>query len=301
MKIGIMFTQHEVDVDPQTARRFAQSAEEMGYAYISIADHVLIGRDPDGPGHIGSFSPDTPFWDPFTLASFMAGVTTKIGFSSGVLILPQRQTALVAKQAACVDVLSDGRLRLGVGTGWNKVEYDALGVNWNDRGRIFEDQIGVLRSLWTQPTVNIQTVFHSISDAGICPRPVQRPIPIWFGGSRDASPAVIERVTRRAARLADGWMPNFSPDETGKPLIRKFRDYCREYGREGAGLEGFVQVDERAAPDNWCSQLQTWAELGADLVGVSTGYVGLHGLDQHLRCMEKAANVLIPEAKAISA
>jgi probable F420-dependent oxidoreductase len=293
MKIGIVFPQHELDIDPASAQRFARSAEEMGYSYVMISDHVLVDKEPDRPDHVGSFGHGTPFLDPFVLASFMAGVTSTIGFSSGVLILPQRQTALVAKQAACTDVLSAGRLRLGVGTGWNRTEYQGLGVNWADRGKIFEEQIGILRALWTMPAVNIHTQFHTISDAGINPLPVQRPIPIWFGGSREASPAIIERVTRRAARLADGWMPNFPPDDAGRPLIQKFRDYCQEYGREHVGLEGFITVDERISPDEWRSRLQTWIDLGADYVGVSTGYVGLRGIDQHLRCMEKAAATLL--------
>jgi probable F420-dependent oxidoreductase len=293
MKIGITFCHDELPLDGATARKFVQTAEGLGFSYIMVSDHVLGANKASRPDWKGPFGHEVPFRDPFVMWSFMAACTSTIGLATGVLILPQRPVALVAKQAAEVDVLSNGRVRLGVGIGWNPVEYEALGVKWADRGRIFEDQLTILRDLWTKPLVTVKTPYHAITDAGLNPMPVQRPIPLWVGQGRLAAPAVIERGTRRAARLADGWMPNFPADDVGKPLIARYFDYCKEYGRT-PHLEGFMTADPNASHKDWIATFKGWEAAGAESVGINIGYCGIVGLDAHLKQMEEAAKVLLP-------
>ncbi|MER3404742.1 MAG: hypothetical protein C4289_05905 [Chloroflexota bacterium] len=199
MQIGAIFPQTEIGADPVAIRDYAQAVEELGYAHLVAYDHVL-GANTETPERRGRRWPYTfqhQFHEPLVLFGYLAAITRRIGLVTGILILPQRQTALVAKQAAEVDVLSSGRLRLGVGLGWNEVEYEALGENFHNRGRRIEEQVTVLRALWTQPLVTFHGRWHHITDAGINPLPVQRPIPIWMGGTD-------ERVLRRIARMADG-------------------------------------------------------------------------------------------------
>ena len=181
MKIGVVFPQTEFGSDPLAIRDYAQLAEGLGYTHILAYDHIL-GANPERPGGWqGPYTHRDTFQEPFVLFSYLAAHTQYIGFATGIIILPQRQTALVAKQAATLDVLSQGRLRLGVGLGWNAVEYQALNQEFHTRGRKIEEQIEVLRLLWTQPLVTYQGRWHSITDAGINPLPIQRPIPIVDG------------------------------------------------------------------------------------------------------------------------
>src|SRR5579883_498792 len=200
MQYGVVFPQIEFGNDPEAIKDYAQAAEGMGYDYLLIYDHVLSAHPEREPKLTGPYTHEHPFHEPFVLFGFLAGATKRLQLTTGILILPQRQTALVAKQAAEIDVLSKGRLRLGIGLGWNYVEYEALGTDFKTRGRRVEEQVEVLRKLWTEPLVTFRGKDHVISNAGLNPMPIQRPIPIWFGGA--AEPAL-----RRAARLADGWMP----------------------------------------------------------------------------------------------
>src|SRR5215510_655919 len=181
MKFGVIFPQTEIGTDPAAIRDYAQAAEALDYDHIMAFDHVLGANTESRPGWNPPYAHRDSFYEPFVLFSYIAGFTIKIGLVPGVIILPQRQTALVAKQAAVVDVLSRGRLRLGIGIGWNFVEYDALGENFHTRGRRVEEQIEVLRKLWTQPLVTHKSVEHVIDNAGLNPLAVRRPIPIWFG------------------------------------------------------------------------------------------------------------------------
>ena len=206
MQIGVVFPQTEIGADPAVIRDFAQTAEDLGYHHILAYDHVIGANLASRPGWQPPYSHLDVFHEPFVLFGFLAGITKSIELVTGIIILPQRQTVLVAKQAATLDVLCGGRLRLGVGIGWNPVEYEALGANFHDRGRRCEEQVDVMRKLWTQNPVTYEGRWHKITDAGINPLPVQRPIPIWFGGTDD-------RVLDRIARLGDGWFPQFSPDE----------------------------------------------------------------------------------------
>jgi probable F420-dependent oxidoreductase len=200
MRYGVVFPQIEFGNDPQAIKDYAQTAEDLGYDYLLVYDHVL-GAHPDRePKLTGPYTHEHPFHEPMVLFGFLAAVTTKLQLTTGIIILPQRQTVLVAKQAAEIDVLSGGRMRLGVGLGWNYVEYDALGEDFKTRGHRVEEQVAVLRKLWTEPLLTYRGQNFKIENAGLNPMPVQRPIPLWFGGFTD--PAI-----KRAARLGDGWFP----------------------------------------------------------------------------------------------
>ena len=200
MKIGIVFPQTEIGEDPSVVARFATTAESLGYHHLVAYDHVMGANLASRPDWAGPYTSESLFHEALVLFAFLSAHTTRIEFASGVLILPQRQTALVAKQTASVDVLSGGRLRLGIGTGWNPVEYESLGENFHDRGIRSEEQVDVMRRLWAEPTVEYTGKWHYIPDAGIKPRPLRRMIPVWLGGG---APAVLERV----GRTADGWFP----------------------------------------------------------------------------------------------
>jgi len=203
MQIGVVYPQTELAPDPATIRAYVRGVEELGFLHILAYDHVL-GADPASyPGWDGPYDVDTTFHEPFVMFGFLAAVT-QLELVTGIIIAPQRQTALIAKQAAEVDILADGRFRLGIGIGWNHVEYESLGQDFHTRGRRQEEQIGLLRRLWTERTVDHSGEFDHIKGAGIAPLPVQRPIPIWMGGASQAA-------FRRIGRLADGWFPMTSP------------------------------------------------------------------------------------------
>jgi probable F420-dependent oxidoreductase len=224
MRIGVVFPQTEIGNDAATIRDYAQTAEELGFQHVLAYDHVIGANLANRPGWHPPYSHADPFHEPLVLFGYIAGVTRKLELVTGIIILPQRQTVLVAKQAAALDVLSGGRLRLGVGLGWNPVEYEALGQNFNDRGRRIEEQVAVLRRLWTEELVTFEGGWHKIIDAGINPGPLQRPIPVWFGGSD-------ERALRRLARLGDGWFPLLPPDAQCRAMVETIRRHAREAGR----------------------------------------------------------------------
>ena len=287
MKLGVVFPQTEIGADPGAIKAFAQAAEALGYAYILAYDHVL-GADPaNRPDWRGGYRLEHAFHEPFVLFSYLAGVTERIQLATGVIILPQRQTALVAKQAAALDVLSGGRLRLGVGVGWNAVEYEALGQDFHTRGRRYEEQVEVLRLLWTQESVAFQGRWHSIPAAGINPLPVQRPIPIWMGGASGMGDN--DRVLRRIARLADGWILNQRADGTARDDVARFREIAREEGRDPAsvGIDGRVPLESANAIDHAARALETWAELGADYAALNTMGAGLNTPDDHIEALRR--------------
>jgi probable F420-dependent oxidoreductase len=283
MKIGVVFPQTEIGNDPSVIRDYAQAAESLGYDHVLAFDHVL-GAHPDrfeGTGFRPPYTHQTPFHEPFVLFGFLAGVTSRVELVTGILILPQRQTALVAKQAAAVDVLSGGRLRLGVGIGWNHVEYEALGENFRNRGRRVEEQIALLRELWTKELVDFDGKYHHLSRAGINPLPVQQPVPIWMGG-------MSEPVLKRAARLADGWFPQFRPGPQASETVERFRGYIREAGRsvDDVGIEGRISVFN--TPDEeWGAALDGWRDLGASHVTFNTMTVGLASPQVHIDAIRR--------------
>lgn len=286
MKIGIIFPQTEFNGDAAAVRDYAQTVEGLGYTHVVAYDHVL-GANPDRPGGWrGAYTHADAFLEPLVMFSYMAAVTHKLEFCPGVLILPQRQTALVAKQAATLDVLSGGRLRLGVGLGWNEVEYLALNEDFHTRGKRIEEQVEVLRRLWTEPLVVFEGRWHHIPDAGLNPMPIQRPIPLWFGGHADP-------VLQRAARLGDGWMPNHGTPEAAQPDLEKLDRYLAEAGRirAGFGLEARVSFGEGRA-EEWQAQVAGWAAAGFSHLSINTMHAGYTTPAEHLRAARTFAEAV---------
>ena len=271
IKLGVTIPQIEIGRDPRNIRDFAQEVERIGYDYLMLYDHVL-GADMEvhkdwrpRKGAPPIYTKDDMFHEPLVLYGYLAGLTERIEFATGVIILPQRQTVLLAKQAAEIDVLSGGRLRLGFGTGWNELEYQGLGMNFKDRGKRSEEQIELLRLLWTRESVSFNGQWHTLNGVGINPLPEQRPIPIWLGGAADA---VLERV----ARMADGWYPPSSlPEEQLRESIAKLHAHARALGRDPAsiGIEGIVRLRDRSM-DECVENYLMWQRLGACRVTFNT-------------------------------
>jgi probable F420-dependent oxidoreductase len=283
MQVGVVFPQTEYGSDSAAVKDYAQTVEGLGFTHILAYDHIL-GANPDRPGGWqGPYTYQDSFLEPFVLFSFMAGITERIGFIPGIIILPQRQTALAAKQAAVLDVLSGGRLRMGVGLGWNEVEYTALNENFKNRGRRIEEQVMLMRRLWTDPLVRFSSEWHNIPDAGLNPLPIQKPIPIWFGGH--AQPALL-----RTARLADGWLPNYRKPEDARPSLELIQNELERAGRprENFGLEARLHFGD-GDPDHWSRTLQGWQALGATHISFNTMGAGLSGPKGHLDAVRSFA------------
>jgi len=288
MRIGVVFPQTEIGADPGAIRTYAQEVERLGFTHLLAYDHVL-GADPAAhPGWRGPYTHEHTFHEPFVLFGYLAGICS-LELVTGVIVLPQRQTALVAKQAAEVDVLTGGKLRLGVGIGWNAVEYEALGEDFHTRGRRIEDQIMVMRRLWTEPVVTLQTQTHTITGAGIAPMPVQRPIPVWLGAQS------APRSLRRAGRLGDGWMPQFQPGPRLDDAIALVHEGARAAGRDPAelGMEGRLPVD-RTNVDQVENAVARWREVGATHLCINTMGAGLRTVDEHLGLLSQVAEAVIP-------
>lgn len=286
MKLGVVFPQTEIGSDPGAVREYAQAAESMGYNHILAFDHVLGANAESRPGWSGAYRHTDAFHEPFVLFGYLAAVTSSVELVTGVIILPQRQTALVAKQTAAVDVLSRGRLRLGIGVGWNAVEYEALGGNFRNRGRRSEEQIDLLRKLWTNDLITYEGRWHKVTDAGLNPLPVQQPIPVWFGG---AAPQTIRRV----ATMGDGWFPLFRPDDRGRELIESMREQAAEAGRgpEDIGVESWVSIRD-SSEDDWKRTAEAWRELGATHLSVNTMNAGLGPPQAHIEAIERFKEVM---------
>ena len=286
MRFGVVFPQTEIGTDPTVIRDFAQTAEALGYHHILAYDHVIGANPASRQGWRPPYTHKDSFHEPFVLFSYLAGVTKTLEFTTGVIILPQRQTVLVAKQAAALDVLNGGRLRLGIGIGWNPVEYEALGENFKNRGRRSEEQVEVLRKLWTQELVTYEGQWHRITDAGLNPLPIQRPIPIWFGGSDD-------RALRRLARLGDGWFPLMGPDDTCRAAIDKIGSYAREAGRDpkSIGIESRVTIGQKS-PEEWKKEIEAWKNLGATHLAVNTMKAGLPTPTAHIEAIRRFKAVI---------
>jgi probable F420-dependent oxidoreductase len=288
MKIGLVFPQTEFGSDPGTIRAYAQTAEALGYNHILAYDHVL-GANPDRPGGWqGPYTYHDSFHEPFLLFSFMAALTTRLEFISGVLILPQRETVLVAKQAAELDVLSNGRFRLGAGIGWNEVEYVALNQDFHKRGQRIEEQIDLLRRLWTEELLTFAGRWHTIPDAGINPLPLQRPIPIWLGGHADA-------VLQRIARLADGWLPNYHTAAAAGPALARLAQYLAENGRSlnDLGIEARLSCGSGHAAE-WRQIAADWQTAGATHLSLNTMALGFQTPQEHLQAIERFAEAMLP-------
>jgi probable F420-dependent oxidoreductase len=286
MRIGVVFPQTEIGGDVGAVRSYGQRVEELGYRHVLAYDHV-VGADPAvHAGWQGPYDVTTTFHEPFVLFGYLAGVTS-LEMVTGIIILPQRQTALVAKQAAEVDLLTSGRFRLGIGLGWNAVEYEALGQDFSTRGRRVEEQADLLRRLWTEPSVTYQGRFDRVTGAGLAPLPVQRPIPVWFGAQSD-------RAFRRAGRLGDGWFPQVPPGPQLDQARSVVEQAAREAGRDPAaiGMEG--RASWRGDPGKLAEQAAAWRDAGATHLSVNTMGAGLRAVDDHLRALEAAAEIVKP-------
>jgi probable F420-dependent oxidoreductase len=287
MKYGVVFPQIEFGNDVQAIKDYVQAAEDLGYDYLLAYDHVLGAHPNREPKLTGPYTYEHPFHEPLVFFGFLAGITKRLQLTTGILILPQRQSVLVAKQAAEIDVLSGGRFRLGVGLGWNYVEYDALGENFKTRGRRMEEQVEVLRKLWTEPLVTYRGERLVIDNAGINPMPVQRPIPIWFGGA--AEPAL-----RRAARLGDGWMPAGRPPNAAvKALIDQLEKYLEEAGRDRKrfGIDPWISI-QGLQKDEWSRRVEAWRALGATHVAVDTMRAGFTSPQAHIEAIRAFREIL---------
>lgn len=287
MKIGAVFPQTEIDSDPAIIKYFAQSVEELGFNHLLAYDHIVGKNTTNIPDWDMPYNHESSFQEPLMLFSFLAGVTSRLAFMSGVIILPQRQTTLVAKQAANLDVYCNGRLRLGMGLGWNKVEFDALNENFSNRARRMEDQIEFLRRCWTEETFIFKSAFHNMDDGGIQPLPIQRPIPLWIGGFSEAG-------MKRAARIGDGWLPYALPGDEAESIMQKFKDMVRAEGRDpenvpvelltfmGSTLGNPVRPVEMVV-----EEARQWQSAGAGYVSFDTMSSNFKNIDAHITAQEQ--------------
>jgi len=286
MKIGVVFPQTEIGADRGAVRAYAERVEELGFTHLLAYDHVL-GADPEvhSPWR-GPYNVDTTFHEPFVLFGYLAAIS-ELELVTGIIILPQRQTALVAKQAAEVDLLTLGKFRLGVGLGWNAVEYEALGADFSDRGRRIGEQVELMRSLWTERAVTHHGTYEHVTGAGLAPLPVQQPIPVWFG-------AASEPAYRRAGRLADGWFPQVPPGPALDAARRIVEDSARAAGRDPSalGMEGRVSWTADGGIETLVDHVGRWRGVGATHVSINTMNAGLGPVDAHLAALEAAAQEL---------
>jgi probable F420-dependent oxidoreductase len=285
MQVGVVFPQTELGGDVGAVRAYGEQVEALGYRHVLAFDHV-VGADPKvHTGWDGPYDVQTTFHEPMVLFGFLAGVTRSLEFVTGVIILPQRQTVLVAKQAAEVDLLSSGRFRLGVGIGWNTVEYEALGEDFGNRGKRSEEQIELMRRLWTEESVTFDGKFHTVTGAGLAPLPVQRPIPVWIG-------AGSTRGYERAGRIADGWFPMVVPgpalDAAREVVDRAAVDAGRD--PKDLGMEAWVKWQSSA--DDVVAKVAKWVQVGASHISINTMGAGLKTVDDHLAALAAVAEAL---------
>lgn len=284
MRIGAIFPQTEIGSRASDIRAYGESVEGLGYRHIGAFDHV-VGADPaTHQGWGGPYDVDTEFHEPFVLFGFLAAVTS-LELVTEIVILPQRQTALVAKQAAEVDLLTEGRFRLGVGIGWNAVEYEALSEDFTARGRRLEEQVGLLRQFWTERSVTFAGKFDHVTGAGIAPLPTQRPIPIWMGGGS-------AKTLNRMGRLADGWFPQLQPGPELNSAIEVIAGAAIDAGRnpEDVGMEG--RVSWRGDLATTIAAVEEWRGAGASHLSINTMGAGFATAQEHLHALTQVAAVL---------
>ena len=293
MKTGVVFPQTEIGADPVAVRDYVQAVESLGYAHMMAYDHVLGADTNQHANWEGSYTSESMFHEPFVLFGYLAGVTTTLELVTAVLILSQRQTALVAKQAAEVDLLTGGRLRLGVGVGWNHVEYEALNQDFSNRGRRYAEQIPLLRAFWTNDVVGFDGKYHKVDHAGVNPLPVQRPIPIWMGAGARANPVPTDRVLRRVANLADGWFPQMQPGDDAKFTVERLQTFLSEVGRESSsmGMEPRINLAD-GNPEIWQAHANAWQSMGATHVSINTMRAGLNSPQDHIDAIQKFKEVI---------
>ena len=281
MRVGVVFPQTESGTDVGAIREYLQAIEQLGYTHLVAYDHVLGADTSTRPDWRGAYDARASFQEPFVFFGFVAAVT-RLELAPAVIVLPQRQTALVAKQAAEVDILAGGRTRLGVGLGWNTVEFEALGMDFHNKNRRIEEQIALMRRFWTEPAVDFTGRWHRVDRAGLNPLPVQRPIPVWMGGS--AEPAIM-----RIARIADGWFAQQQPNDTGRATFERFRGYLRVAGRDPDAfpIEGRVSLGRLAGPDAWVATARGFRDdLRCSHLEINTMGAGYATLGDHVKALE---------------
>ena len=299
MRVGVLLPHGEPGFgsDIGAVAEYTQAAEALGYRHIRMGEHVLGANPASRPGWKGPYNYKDLFHDPFVLFAYLAALTKTLEFATSILILPQRQTAVVAKQAASLDLVSGGRLRLGIGVGWNPVEFEALGQDFSTRGPRCEEQMELMRALWTQELVTYRGRWDTITDVGLNPLPVQRPIPIWIGGGPGSiwigggpgtSAADADRVLRRIAGIADGWFPSVRLDTGVREAISTLHGYMQEEGRDVSevGIEGSVVVAD-STPEDWARQASAWEELGATHLTANTTGAGLTSVQEHIDALRR--------------
>ena len=291
-KIGAVFPQTEIGNDPDEVKKYVTAVESMGFDHILIYDHVLGANTANRPNWKGAYKLEDSFHEVMVLLGYIAAITTKIELVTGVLVLPQRDTALVAKQAAELDILSNGRLRLGVGIGWNDVEFEALNSDFANRGVRIEEQVSVLRELWTKELVTYEGKWHHLNDVGINPLPLQRPIPVWFGGAADA-------VMQRIGKMGDGWIyPGYSPfpDIQSKTMLDSIKSSAIQSNRltHDIGIEKILSESEKPT-DGWADSVKLWIEFGATHFSINTMGANLTSIDGHLGALEVFINEIIKQ------
>ncbi|MGH9046026.1 MAG: LLM class F420-dependent oxidoreductase [Acidimicrobiales bacterium] len=283
MHVGVVFPQIEIGSDRGAVRAYGEAVDGLGYHHLLAYDHV-VGADPEvHQGWNGPYSITDPFHEPMVLFGYLAGFTG-LELVSGIVIAPQRQSVLLAKQAAEVDVLCDGRLRLGVGIGWNALEYEALGKDFSDRSKRIEEQVVLMRELWTSESVTFEGTYERCNGVGLLPMPVQRPIPIWFGG---IAPAALRRI----GRIADGWFPLVRFGDDLKRALALVQDSAEEAGRAPIPFEGRVSVDARAEKVD--KHLEGWRDVGAAYVSLDTMRQGFTSVDDHIAALTIAAQATL--------
>lgn len=271
MQLGASLPVGDIGTGPTVVRDYAQTLEGMGFDYIQAPDHVLGGNPAGHKDKARVGTSVTAYHDPFVLFSFIAGCTNKIGFAPGVLILAQRQAVLVAKQAASLDELSGGRLRLGIGVGWNELEFTGLNENFKNRGKRSEEQVQVMQALWANDHVDFRGKYHTIDDSGINPRPKSGRVPVWFGGHVDAT-------LERTAKWGDGWMPLAYPaDDSALKAFDKLRGLVAAAGRSmnDVGIEVWMSLGSDN-PDQWRRDFSFWKKAGVTHVTAHTTYASGH-------------------------
>ena len=291
MEYGVVYPQTEVPPDRGWIRAFAQTVESSGYNHILAYEHIL-GVHAGHPRSVqGPYGLEDHFISPLLMFSNMAAVTEKLGFATAVIVLPQRDAILLAKQAASLDVLCGGRLRIGVGVGWNAAEFDALGAEFHDRGRRVEEQLAVLRALWTQPKAEFAGDWYRFADVGIRPLPLQRPIPIWLGGYVDAT-------LRRVAKIGQGWFPGFSSAAEAEPVLATLASYVEAAGRswEEIGIEVRIRY-EQGDLDALGAQIEAWSQIGVTHLSLNTMRSGLKDGAEHIRAIERFAGLFNAQAQ----
>ncbi len=284
MKFGIVFPQTEIGSDPDDIARFAQAVEEAGFDHLLAYEHVLGANTASRPNWSGPYTSESMFHEPYVLFGYLSAIVSRLEFVTGIVILPQRQTALVAKQSACLDVISRGRFRLGIGTGWNDVEYEALGENFHNRGKRSEEQIDLMRNLWSEETITYQGKWHKITDAGLNPLPINKNIPIWLGGT---APQVIDRV----ARVGDGWFPFFNPNL--KSQIGQVRDRATEVGRNAdeIGIECILPVGEMGSNER--DRIKMCSDIGVTHISAVTMGHGFNSVDDQINAVKQYGELVV--------